>query len=159
MYQFFFNLHDCTFKKLRTRQQVHSNSVGQLCDKAWIANDQSNEVLVQHSRIVQQNNFQYNNNLSIYQINMQKFKFITNKLWNQLETYMLTYLLFFLPSDHHCVKNTCIRLFSGPYFPVLGLNLDIYFVNLCVQFECSKIWATKLLIWTNFMQCTRQVKC
>ena len=24
----------------------------------------------------------------------------------------------------HCVKRVCIRNFSGPYFPVFGLNMD-----------------------------------
>ena len=29
--------------------------------------------------------------------------------------------------------------FSGPYFPGLGLNTEIYFVNLCIQSEYRKI--------------------
>ena len=39
----------------------------------------------------------------------------------------------------HCVKNVCIRNFSGPYFPVFGLNMKIYCVNLRIQSEYMKI--------------------
>ena len=35
------------------------------------------------------------------------------------------------------VKNT--GFFSGPHFPVFGLNAEIYEVNLCIQSECRKI--------------------
>ena len=31
------------------------------------------------------------------------------------------------------------RIFSGPYFPVFRLNMDIYSVNLCIQFKYRKI--------------------
>ena len=31
------------------------------------------------------------------------------------------------------------RDFSGPYFPVFGLNTEIYFVNIRIQSECRKI--------------------
>ena len=30
-------------------------------------------------------------------------------------------------------------VFSGPYFPVFGLNVEIYEVNLRIQSECRKI--------------------
>ena len=39
----------------------------------------------------------------------------------------------------HCVKVVRIRSFSAPYFPTFGLNLEIYRVNLRIQFECGKI--------------------
>ena len=45
------------------------------------------------------------------------------------------------------------RAFSGPYFQVIGLNTEIYFVNLCIQSKYRKIWTKKkLLLWTLFMQ-------
>ena len=34
-------------------------------------------------------------------------------------------------------------VFSGPYFPVIGLSAEIYFVNLPVQFRYGKIQARK----------------
>ena len=39
----------------------------------------------------------------------------------------------------HFVKSFQIRSFSGPYFPVFGLNTEIYGVNLCVQYEYGKM--------------------
>ena len=30
-------------------------------------------------------------------------------------------------------------VFSGPYFPIFGLNTEIYSVNLCIQSEYRKI--------------------
>ena len=32
---------------------------------------------------------------------------------------------------------------SGPYFPVLGLSIDIYFINLCIQSKYRKIGTRK----------------
>ena len=34
-------------------------------------------------------------------------------------------------------------VFSGPYFPVFGLNTEIYGVNLLIQSEYRKIWTRK----------------
>ena len=31
------------------------------------------------------------------------------------------------------------RIISGPYFPVFGLNTEIYGVNICIQWEYRKI--------------------
>ena len=42
-----------------------------------------------------------------------------------------------------CVKSIRIRSFSGPYFPVFGLNTRRYSVSLCIQSECRKIRAIK----------------
>ena len=30
----------------------------------------------------------------------------------------------------HCVKNVCIRSFTGPYFPIFGLNTEPYSVQI-----------------------------
>ena len=35
----------------------------------------------------------------------------------------------------HCVKSFRIRSFSGPYFPIFGLNTKIYGVSLRIQSE------------------------
>ena len=37
----------------------------------------------------------------------------------------------------HCVKSARIQSFSGPYFPVFGLNTERYIVSLCIQSECT----------------------
>ena len=42
-----------------------------------------------------------------------------------------------------CVKSICIWSFSGPYFPLFGLNTERYSVSLCIQSEWGKIRARK----------------
>ena len=41
-------------------------------------------------------------------------------------------------------------VFSGPYFPVLGLNTEIYKVNLQIQSEYRKIMTRKTLHLDTF---------
>ena len=41
-------------------------------------------------------------------------------------------------------------VFSGPYFPVLGLNTQIYKVNLRIESECRKILTRKNSILEHF---------
>ena len=43
----------------------------------------------------------------------------------------------------HYVKSVQIRSFSGPYFPVLELNTEIYSINHIIQSEYGKIWTRK----------------
>ena len=38
-----------------------------------------------------------------------------------------------------CVKSARIRSYSGPYFPVFGLNTERYRVSLRIQSECRKM--------------------
>ena len=42
-------------------------------------------------------------------------------------------------TDLHSVKSVCIRSFSGPYFPAVGLNRERYGVSLRIQPESGKI--------------------
>ena len=42
-------------------------------------------------------------------------------------------------ADQHWVKNVHFQSFSGPYFPAVRLNTDIYSVNLHIQSGCRKI--------------------
>ena len=53
----------------------------------------------------------------------------------------------------HCVKSVHIGRFSGPHFPAIGLNTEIYSVNLCIQSEAEKCGPEKLRIETLFTQC------
>ena len=39
---------------------------------------------------------------------------------------------------------------SGPYFPIFGLNTDIYSVNLCIQSEHRKIWTRNNPVFGHF---------
>ena len=41
-------------------------------------------------------------------------------------------------------------VFSGPYFPVLGLNTEIYTVNLRIQSEDKKIQTRKYSVFGHF---------
>ena len=50
----------------------------------------------------------------------------------------------------HCVKSVQIRSFSGPYFPVFGLNTEIYSVNLCIQSKYRKIRTRKKVVFEHF---------
>ena len=50
----------------------------------------------------------------------------------------------------HCAKSVRIRSFSGPYFPVFGLNTERHGVS-----ECGKYRAEKLRIRTLFTQRNR----
>ena len=43
----------------------------------------------------------------------------------------------------HCVKSVRIRSFSGTHLPALGLNTEIYSVNLCILSEYGKIRTRK----------------
>ena len=42
-------------------------------------------------------------------------------------------------------------VFSGPYFPVFGLNTDIYSVNLCSQSKNGKIRTRKNSVFGHFL--------
>ena len=42
------------------------------------------------------------------------------------------------------------RVISGPYFPVCGLNTEIYFVNLCIQSKDRKIRTRNNSIFGQF---------
>ena len=52
--------------------------------------------------------------------------------------------------EQHCVKSVQMRSFSGPYFPVLGLNMEIYSVNLRIQPEYGKIRTRKNSVFGHF---------
>ena len=45
--------------------------------------------------------------------------------------------------ESQCVKNACIRSFSGPNFSTFGLSTEIYQVNLCIQSEFGEIQIRK----------------
>ena len=52
--------------------------------------------------------------------------------------------------NKHCVKSVQIRSFSGPYFPVFGLNAEIYEVNLRIQSKYGKMQTRKNSVFGHF---------
>ena len=50
----------------------------------------------------------------------------------------------------HCMKVCKYGDFFGPYFPVLGLNTEIYGVNLRIQYDYRKIRKKKIRFLTLF---------
>ena len=50
----------------------------------------------------------------------------------------------------HYLKSVPIRSFCGLYFPAFELDTEIYSLNLCIQYECRKIWARKTLNTDDF---------
>ena len=51
---------------------------------------------------------------------------------------------------YHCAKSVQIRSFSGPCFPIFGLNTEIFSVNLLIQSENWKIRIRKNSILDTF---------
>ena len=45
---------------------------------------------------------------------------------------------YFKIKRQHSVKGVRIRSYSGPYFPVFGVNTERYSVSLLIQSECGK---------------------
>ena len=52
---------------------------------------------------------------------------------------------------NHWVKDVRIRSFTGPFSTVLGLNMEIYRVNLRIQFERMKIRTKKNSKYGHFL--------
>ena len=55
----------------------------------------------------------------------------------------------------HCVKSVQMRkygFFSGPYFPVFGLNTEIYGLNLRIQSEYWKIRTRKNFVFGHVLR-------
>ena len=57
----------------------------------------------------------------------------------------------------HCVKSVQIRSFSGPYFPVFGLNTQIYSINFRIESEYEKIRTRKSSIFGHFSCSARNI--
>ena len=48
-------------------------------------------------------------------------------------------------------------VFSGPYFPVLGLNTERYEVSLRIQSECGKIQTRKNSVFEHFSRSVNSI--
>ena len=42
------------------------------------------------------------------------------------------------------------KIFSGPYFPIFGLNIETYFVDFCIQSKYKKIKTRKISVFRYF---------
>ena len=58
-----------------------------------------------------------------------------------------------MPADTAWKVTTKYGVFSGPYFPVFGLNTKRYSVSLRIQSECGKIRTRKNSVFRHFTQC------
>ena len=54
------------------------------------------------------------------------------------------------------VKSVQIRSIFGTYFPVLGLNSEIYYINLPIQLEYREIWTRKNPVFGHFSHSVRK---
>ena len=55
---------------------------------------------------------------------------------------------------YHCVKSVQkYRVISGPYFPIFGLNAEIFHANLCIQSEYRKIRTRNNSVFGHFSHC------
>ena len=52
----------------------------------------------------------------------------------------------------HCEKCPNTEYFPGPYFPVFGLNTEIYGVNLRIQFKYGKKRTRKTSVFGHFLR-------
>ena len=70
-------------------------------------------------------------------------EFYDNELVREKPSSTTDCLLLHVCTRSHCVKRSKYGVFSGPFFPVFGLNTEIYGVNLRIQSECRKIRTRK----------------
>ena len=70
---------------------------------------------------------------------------ITRRIWIfTLPGFWLCIMKLCCCDNSHWVKSVSIWSFSGPYFSALGLNTEIYFVNLRIQSVCGKTRTIKI---------------
>ena len=70
--------------------------------------------------------------------------------WNRKEYSDKTLLYFLLDTRGKRKEHTQCRVFSGPYFPLSELNMEIYGVNLLIQSEYRKIRTRKNFVFGQF---------
>ena len=107
----------------------------------------------------------------VYKIYLQiftQYKLISRESFTSSSLYAYIYtsgwysfpcLSTFLGPPSNCIINKAKspreKYFSGLYFPVFGLNTEIYEVNLCIQSKYRKIRTTK----TPYLHIFHAVKC
>ena len=84
--------------------------------------------------------------------NMACFIFIYLFIYFCSFTLLPTILSLFLGSNIYIVWKISkySKNFSGPYFPIFGLNIETYIVNFCSQSEYKKINTRKISVFRYF---------
>ena len=59
----------------------------------------------------------------------------------------------------HCVKSVQMGVTSGLYFPVFGLDTEIYGVNLCTESEYMNILTRNNSVFGHISRSTSVTKC
>ena len=59
----------------------------------------------------------------------------------------------------HCVKSVCIWSYSGPYFPVFGLNTERKGVSLRIQSKCRYVITISITISIKFAKKVESKNC
>ena len=67
------------------------------------------------------------------------FRYILSVFFHTLLFFVFFFSHILISISPYCVKNVLIWSYSGPYFPVLGLNTERYRVSLRIQSECRKM--------------------
>ena len=60
-------------------------------------------------------------------------------VWTNVKNYRIFFRHRYFKLHLHCMKNVKYTVISGPYFPVFGLNTEIYGVNIRIQSKYRKI--------------------
>ena len=85
---------------------------------------------------------QKNHSLTTFADRVKVFEY----LWLEKDQFQSMYHL----TKHTAWKVSKYRVFSGPYFPVFGLNTEIYGVNLRIHSEYRKIRTRKNSVFEHF---------
>ena len=74
-------------------------------------------------------------------------KFLFDQIYNRLNFTLILALITAkngqIVTNTRCLKSVRIRSFSGPYFPIFGLNTERYCASFRIQSECGKIQTRK----------------
>ena len=89
--------------------------------------------------------------------------FVEKKKTKQKELYINTALpstgTSLISNLYHCVKSVQkYRVISGPYFPIFGLNAEIFHANLCIQSEYRKIRTRNNSVFGHFSHCVLEAE-
>ena len=73
------------------------------------------------------------------------------RFWREKGLIMFDTKTFWVASNNTAWKVSKYGIFSSPYFPVFGLNTEIYCINLRIQSEYGKIKTRKYSVFGHFL--------
>ena len=109
--------------------------------------------------IVMQFNFQFSiinwkMKIEIWTFEIVLTNHLPSRWYGLIENHIATSLIYekraLIYFNHTAWKVYKYRVFSGPYFPAFGLNMERHFVSLCIQSECGKIRTRKNSVFGHF---------